>query len=88
MNPEKKDYRRLETPSKELYNNFYGKKYDETYAGVKYLEYKKFMNAEIDESEYEKAEDEIDKIEQHFKMNINIYTQDEKEVTHKLTEEV
>jgi hypothetical protein len=25
------------------------------------------------ESEYEKAEDEIDKIEQHFKMNINIY---------------
>jgi hypothetical protein len=28
------------------------------------------MNAEIDESEYEKAEDEIDKIEQYFKMNI------------------
>ncbi len=55
MNPEKKDYRRLETPSKELYNNFYGKKYEETYAGVKYLEYKKFMNAEVDESEYEKA---------------------------------
>ena len=81
MNPEKKDYRRLETPSKELYNNFYGKKYDETYAGVKYLEYKKFMNVEVDESEYEKAEDEIDKIEQHFKMNINIYTQEEKGVT-------
>jgi hypothetical protein len=81
MNPEKKDYRRLETPSKELYNNFYGKKYDESYAGVKYLEYKKFMNVEVDESEYEKSEDEIDKIEQHLKMNINIYTQDEKEVT-------
>jgi hypothetical protein len=48
MNPEKKDYRRLETPSKELYNNFYGKKYDETYAGVKYLEYKKFSNDEVD----------------------------------------
>jgi hypothetical protein len=81
MNPEKKDYRRLETPSKELYNNFYGKKYDESYAGVKYLEYKKFMNAEVDESEYEKSIDEIDKIELHFKININIYTQDEKEVT-------
>ncbi len=51
----------------------FGKKYDETYAGVKYLEYKKFMNAEVDESEYEKAEDEIDKIELHFKININIY---------------
>jgi hypothetical protein len=74
MNPEKKDYRRLETPSKELYNNFYGKKYDETYAGVKYLEYKKFANAEVDESEYEKSIDEIDKIELHFKNNINIYT--------------
>ena len=81
MNPEKKDYRRLETPSKELYNNFYGKKYDETYAGVKYLEYKKFANAEVDESEYEKSIDEIDKIELHFKININIYTQEEKGVT-------
>ena len=54
---------------------------DESYAGVKYLEYKKFMNVEVDESEYEKSEDEIDKIEQHLKMNINIYTKDEKEVT-------
>ena len=81
MHPEQKDYRRFETPTKELYSNFYGKKYDESYKGVKYLEYKKFMDADIDESEYEKAIDEIDKIEQHFKININIYTQDEKEVT-------
>jgi hypothetical protein len=29
MNPDKKAYRRLETPTKELYSNFYGKKYDE-----------------------------------------------------------
>ena len=35
----------------------------------------------MDESEYEKAIDEIDKIEHHFKININIYTQDEKEIT-------
>ena len=31
--------------------------------GVKYFEYKKFMNVEADESEYERAEDDI-----HFKM--------------------
>ena len=35
----------------------------------------KDADADIDESEYEKAIDEIDKIEHHFKMNINIYTQ-------------
>jgi hypothetical protein len=64
-----------------LYSNFYGTKYDTSYEGVKYLEYRKFADADIDESEYEKAIDEIDKIEHHFKMNINIYTQDEKEVT-------
>ena len=29
----------------------------------------------IYESEYEKAVDEIDKIEQHFKISINIYTE-------------
>jgi hypothetical protein len=28
-----------------------------------------------------RKQDEIDMIEQHFKININIYTQDEKEVT-------
>jgi hypothetical protein len=48
---------------------------------VKYLEYRKFADSDIDESEYEKSIDEIDKIEHHFKININIYTQDEKEVT-------
>ena len=81
MNTDKTAYRRLETPTKELYSNFYGKKYDASYEGVKYLEYRKFADADMDESEYEKAIDEIDKIEHHFKMNINIYTQDEKEVT-------
>jgi hypothetical protein len=75
IHPEQKDYRRLETPTKELYSNFYGKKYDATYEGVKYLEYRKFADADIDESEYEKAIDEIDKIEHHLKININIYTQ-------------
>ena len=39
------------------------------------------MGANIDESEYEKALDEIDCIEHHFKMSININTQDEKDVT-------
>ncbi len=48
---------------------------------MKYLEYRKFADSDIDESEYEKSIDEIDKIEHHFKININIYTQDEKEVT-------
>jgi hypothetical protein len=41
MNPDKKDYRRLETPTEELYSNFYGKKYDLSYEDVKYLEYRK-----------------------------------------------
>ena len=81
MNTDKTDYRRLETPTKELYSNFYGEKYDPSYDGVKYLEYRKFRDADIYEEEFEKAIDEIDKIEHHFKMNINIYTQDEKEVT-------
>ncbi len=81
IHPEQKDYRRLETPTKELYSNFYGKKYEVTYEGVKYLEYKRFADTDIEESEYEKDIDEIDKIENHFKININIYTQDEKEVT-------
>jgi hypothetical protein len=81
MNTDKTAYRRLETPTKELYSNFYGKKYETSYEGVKYLEYRKFADADIDESEYEKAIDEIDKIEHHFKINVNIYTQDEKEVT-------
>ena len=39
------------------------------------------MDKDVDESEYEKAVDEIDSIEQHFKININIYTQDEENVT-------
>ena len=42
---------------------------------MKYFEYRKFSDTDVDESEYEKEQDEIDKIEQHFKMNINIYTQ-------------
>ncbi len=60
IHPEQKDYRRLETPTKELCSNFYGKKYEVSYEGVKYLEYRKFADADIDESEYEKAIDEID----------------------------
>jgi len=80
-NPDKKDYRLLEKASKQLYKDFYGKKYEEDYEGVKYLEYKKYMDKDVDESEYEKAVDEIDSIEQHFKININIYTQDEENVT-------
>ena len=39
-NPDKKDYRLLEKASKQLYKDFYGKKYEEDYEGVKYLEYK------------------------------------------------
>lgn len=80
-NTEQKDYRRLEKPTKKLYEEFYNKKYDDEYEGIKYLQYKKFIDAEIYESEYEKTEDEIDKIEQHFKININIYTQDEENKT-------
>ena len=80
-NPEQKDYRRLEKATKELYKEFYKEEYNKDYEGIKYLEYKKFADAEVDEKEYEKAEDEIDKIEQHFNININIYTQEEKGVT-------
>jgi hypothetical protein len=79
LNPEKSDYRLLETPAKDLYNKFYGKKYEPSYEGVQFLEYRNFLNVDVIE-EYEKAEDEIDKIEAYFKININIYTQDEKEM--------
>jgi hypothetical protein len=81
MNPQITDYRNFQTKVKKLYMDFYDKEYDKSYEGVKYLEYKKFADKEVDESEYEKAVDEIDQIEQHFKININIYTQDEKDVT-------
>ena len=50
MNPEKKDYRRLETPTEELYSNFYGKKYDLSYEDVKYLEYRKWCIYDIQDN--------------------------------------
>jgi hypothetical protein len=52
------------------------------YEGVKYVAYdKEYTDEALDnEEEYNKKNDEIDLIEKHFKININVYTHDEPEL--------
>jgi hypothetical protein len=51
------------------------------YIGVQYVAYdKEYTNQALDNEDYDKKEDEIDLIEKHFQMNINVYTHDEPSV--------
>ena len=84
LNPDKA-YHRLERISRDLYYQYYQVKYNEEYEGVKYLEYKKYLDLNETEN-YEKSVDELDKIENHFKINIMIYTQDNTEHEKPVTE--
>ena len=76
----KYDYRRFEKPAKNLYMQFYGKKYTDDYKGIKYTPYSSYYDDETCE-DYDKEikTDEIDKVEELLKINIHIYTQDDKE---------
>ena len=57
---------------------FYNKKYTDDYKGIQYTRYSSYYDDETCE-DYDKEVkiDEIDKVEDFFKINIHIYTQDE-----------
>ena len=74
------DYRCFEKPAKNLYKQFYNLKYDENYKGIQYTPYSSYYEDEnVDCYDKEVKNDEIDKVEEFFKINIHIYTQDDKE---------
>jgi len=53
----------------------------ESYKGIEYVAYDKEYNDEaLDNDEYDKKNDEIDLIEKHFNVNVNVYTHDEPEL--------
>jgi hypothetical protein len=76
---------------KKLFNDFYNqdiKTYDDitkTYKGIEYVDY--YNHNYEDEDEYILS-DEIEKVENHFKININVYTNDKcnKEINEKTGE--
>ena len=84
-----KDHRDIKKRVKKLFNNFYNqdiKTYDDItkiYKGIEYVEYYK-----ADYEDENKLSDEIEKVENHFKININVYTNDEctKEINEKTGE--
>ena len=66
---------------KQIFNDYYNKKIDNTYKGVEFVAYDKEYTAEaLDNEEYDKKNDEIDLIEKHCNININVYTHDEPEL--------
>ena len=51
------------------------------YNGVEFVAYdKEYTDEALDNEEYDKKNDEIDLIEKHFNVNINVYTHDEPEL--------
>ena len=60
---------------KDLFKDYYNKPLNkinkENYPGIEFVAYDK---------EYDKKNDEIDLIEKHFNININVYTHDEPEL--------
>ena len=65
-------------------NNYQGVEYvahdEENYSGVEYVAYdKEYTDEALDNEEYDKKNDEIDLIEKHFNININVYTNDVKD---------
>ncbi len=73
-------YDRFEKPAKKLFLKFYDKKYIDDYKGIKYTPYSSYYDDEnCDDYEKEIKIDEIDRVENLFKINIHIYTQDDKE---------
>ena len=74
------DERNINKQMKYLFHNYYGIKLDKTYGGIQYVAYdKEYTDDALDNNEYDKKNDEIDLIEKHFNININVYTNDEPE---------
>jgi len=75
--------RRVENKLKELFKSFYTTEQDiDNYNGVMYVAYDKetlYNDEALDNDDYDKKNDEIDLIEKHFNININVYTHDEPE---------
>ncbi len=67
---------------KQLFNDYYNQEKDiKNYNGVDYVAYDKEYTAEaLDNEDYDKKNDEIDLIEKHLNVNINVYTHDEPEL--------
>ncbi len=67
-------YDRFEKPAKNLFLKFYDKKYIDDYKGIKYTPYSSYYDDEnCDDYEKETKIDEIDKVEDLFKINVHIY---------------
>jgi hypothetical protein len=65
---------------KDYYNKPLNKINKENYPGVDYVAYdKEYDDEALDNEEYDKKNDEIDLIEKHFNININVYTNDVKD---------
>jgi hypothetical protein len=70
---------------KYLYKDYYDKQLNnqemQDYPGVQFVAYdKEYDDEALDNEEYENKHDELDLIEKHFKININVYTNDEPEI--------
>jgi hypothetical protein len=81
MNPKPEDPRNINKKMKQLFNDYYNKEKDiKNYNGVEFVAYdKEYTDEALDNDEYDKKNDEIDLIEKHFNININVYTHDEPE---------
>ncbi len=94
IDPKPEDKRNIRILMKSLFNDYYNYVHckDETkiknhtidikkYGGVKYVAYdKEYTDEALGNEEYDKKNDEIDLIEKRFKININVYTNDEPEL--------
>jgi len=80
--PKPEDPRNINKKMKQIFNDYYNKEKDiKNYNGVEYVAYDKEYEAEaLDNDEYDEKNDEIDLIEKHFNININVYTHDEPEL--------
>jgi hypothetical protein len=81
MNPKPEDPRNINKKMKQLFNDYYNKEKDiKNYNGVEFVAYdKEYTDEALDNDEYDKKNDEIDLIEKHFNININVYTHDDPE---------
>ena len=67
------NHRRVETSLKSLFTEYYkGEEDYNTYEGIKYIQY----NNDYEESNEDSLVDEITKVEQFYKVNINVYNND------------
>jgi hypothetical protein len=74
-----RDYRWIETKVEKYFNQFYENQNNiKLYQGIKYIAYdKEYTEERLDADDYEELKDEIDEVEKFFKININVYIQDE-----------